>query len=63
MTTATLTKESTKLGIACGFRGLIHYHHGRKHDGKLAGTQANMVLKKKLGVLHLDLQTAERERH
>ena len=32
------------------FRGLVHYHHGRKHGS----VQADMVLEKELRVLHLD---------
>jgi hypothetical protein len=30
--------------------GLVHYHHGGKHGA----TQADMVLERKLGLLHLD---------
>jgi hypothetical protein len=33
------------------FRGLVHYHHGRKYGGM----QAGVVLEKKLRVVHLDL--------
>jgi hypothetical protein len=44
------------LGLVYSFRGLVCYHHGRKH-GSL---QADMVLEKKLRVLHLDLKTAKR---
>ena len=39
--------------MAYSFRGLVHYHHGRKH-GSL---QADMVLVEPRG-LHFDLQTA-----
>jgi hypothetical protein len=40
-------KENIYLGLAYSFRGLVHYHHGRKH-----GTvQADMVLEKQLRVL------------
>jgi hypothetical protein len=46
------------IGAGLQFRGLVHYHHGRKH-GSL---QSDMVLEKELRVLHLDLQAAERER-
>jgi hypothetical protein len=38
-------------------RGLVHYHHGKKH-GRM---QADMVLKKELRVLHLDPQAAGKE--
>jgi hypothetical protein len=38
------------LGMDYGFRGLVHYHHVRKH-GEL---KADMILEKKLRVLHLD---------
>ena len=54
MTTATLIKENISLGLAYSFRGLVHYHHGRKHGS----VQADMVLEKELRVLHLDLQAA-----
>lgn len=40
------------------FRGSVHYCHGWKHGGM----QADLVLEKKLGVLHLDLQEAKREK-
>ena len=36
------------------FRGLVHYCHGGKHGG----TQADMVLRRQLRVLHQDLQAA-----
>jgi hypothetical protein len=35
-------------GAGLEFRGLIHYHHGRKHGGM----QADMVLEKELRVLN-----------
>ena len=57
MTKATLIKDNSPLGLACRFRGLVHYRHGRKHGG----TQADVVLKKELIVLHLDGQPAGRE--
>jgi hypothetical protein len=41
MTTATLTKKNTSLGLAYSFRGSVHYHHG----GKYGRVQADMVLK------------------
>jgi hypothetical protein len=28
---ATLIKENVSLELAYSFRGLVHYHHGRKH--------------------------------
>ena len=55
MTIATLIKESFELGLAYSFRGLVLYHHGRKHGSVQAGT----VLEKKLRVLHLHQQAAE----
>jgi hypothetical protein len=33
-------KESISLGLAYSFRGLVHYHHVRDHDGM----QADMML-------------------
>jgi hypothetical protein len=50
MATTTLIKENSSLGMAYSFRGLIHYHHG----GKNGNFQADVVLEKKLSVLHLD---------
>jgi hypothetical protein len=47
-----------QLGLAYSFRGLVHYHHGRKHDSR----QANTVLEKELRVLHLESQAAGREK-
>jgi hypothetical protein len=38
-------------------KGLVHYHHGRKHGSM----QADMVLEKELRVLCLDLQAAGRD--
>ena len=55
MTMATLIKESISLGLAYSFRGLVHYHHGKKYGGM----QADMVLEKELRALHLDLRAAE----
>jgi hypothetical protein len=43
------------LGLAYDFRGLVHYHHGRKHGS----VQANMVLEKELRFLHVDPQASE----
>lgn len=42
MSTATLIKGSLHLGLACGFRGLVHCHHGWDCDG----AQADMLLGK-----------------
>jgi hypothetical protein len=42
------------LGLAYRFRGLVHYHHGRKH-GSL---QTDMALEE-LRVLHLVLKAGE----
>jgi hypothetical protein len=42
------------LGLAYIFRSLVYYH-SRKH----CSVQANVVLEKKLRVLHLDPQAAE----
>ena len=52
---ANLIKENIYMGLACSFRGLVHYHHGRKH-GRI---QTDMVLEKELRVLHLDLKAVE----
>jgi hypothetical protein len=43
------------LGLVYSFRGLVYYHHVRKH----ASMQGDMVLEKELRVLHFDLQAAE----
>jgi hypothetical protein len=43
------------LELAYRFRGLVLYHHGRKHHN----IQADMVLEKELRVLHLDSERAE----
>ena len=53
---ATLTKENIELGLAYSFRGLVHYHQGRKHGS----IQADMVLEKKHRGLYLDLKAARR---
>ena len=55
MTMATLIKESICLGQAHSFRGLVHYHHGKKHGVM----QADMVLEKELRVLCLIPQATE----
>ena len=36
------------IGADLYFRGLVHYHYGRKHDSR----QEDMVLEKELRVLH-----------
>jgi hypothetical protein len=46
---AALIKETFN-----SFRGLVHYHHGRKHSS----IQTDIVLEE-LRVLHLDQQTTE----
>jgi hypothetical protein len=43
--------------MAYSFRGSVYYHHGR-NQGSL---KADMVLKKELGILHLDPIAARRE--
>jgi hypothetical protein len=55
MTRATLIKENISLELAYSFRGLVHYHHGRKHGSM----QANILLGKELRVLHLDPKATE----
>ena len=55
MSTAALIKRNISLGLVHSFSGLVHYCHGDKHDSM----QADMVLEKKLRVLHLDLLAAE----
>jgi hypothetical protein len=45
------------LGLTYGFRVLFHYRDFREHDN----LQADMVLEKELGVLHLHPQAAEGE--
>lgn len=57
MTTAALVKKS----ISCGslqFQGVVHYHHGEKHDRG----QADMLLEE-LKILNLDPQVAEGDCH
>jgi hypothetical protein len=55
MTMDTLIKDNISVGLAYRFRSSVHYHQGGKHGG----TQAGMVLKKELRVLHLYLQSAK----
>ena len=44
------------MGLAYSFRGLVRCHHGAKHGSM----QEDVVLERKLRVLHLDWQAAER---
>jgi hypothetical protein len=55
MTKGTLIKNIS-LGLACRFRGSVHYHHGRKHGS----AQIGMLLEKEQRALHLDRQAARR---
>ena len=55
MTKATYRKASIYLGLACGFIGLVHHHHGGEHDNM----QAGLVLEE-LRCLHFDLKAARR---
>ena len=59
MIKATLIKANISLGLAYCFRGLIHYHHSRKHGSM----PADIVLEKELRVLHLDLKVIRRDWH
>jgi hypothetical protein len=36
MTKATLIKKTFNWGLAYSFRGLVYYHHGRKHGSTQA---------------------------
>ena len=40
------------MGLAYSFKDFVQNHYGEKHDS----IQAGMILKKKLRVLHLDLE-------
>ena len=51
MTMATLRRKHL-IGAGLQFRGLVHYHHDRKHGS----VQAGMVLEKELRVLYLVLK-------
>jgi hypothetical protein len=42
--------------LAYHFRGSIHYYHGKMHSS----VRVDIVLEKKLKVLHLDLRIAKR---
>jgi hypothetical protein len=39
-----------------GFKDSVHFHHGRKHGS----IQADLVLKKELRVLHLDVKATRK---
>ena len=56
MNTSTFIKDSIYLGLAYSFRGSVYYHHGRKHGS----VQADMVLVKKVRVLHPDPKEARK---
>ena len=43
------------IGLAYSFRGSVHYHLGGRHGSM----QVDMVLKKELSILHLNLQAAK----
>ena len=50
MTKATLIKDNISLGMVYSFRGLVHYHHSKKHGSMKAG----IVMVKEMRVPHLD---------
>jgi hypothetical protein len=55
---ATLIKENINCDwLVYRFRGLVYYHHGRKHGG----LPADVVLEKEPRVLHLDPKGARRD--
>jgi hypothetical protein len=56
MTKATLMEDNISLGLAYRFRGLVHYHQGKKHGS----VQADMVVKKDLRLLYLETKAAKR---
>jgi hypothetical protein len=55
MTKATLIKEKYLIGVGLQFRGLVHYHHGRKHGS----TQVDMVLEKEMSYIFVHRLQAE----
>ena len=57
MTKATLIKANISLELAYSFRGLVYYHHGRKHGSM----QADRVLERYLSILYLDQQATGRQ--
>ena len=54
MNQAAFVKQNNYLGLAYGFRDLVHYGHGGKHGNTLADT----VWKRQLRALHSDTQAA-----
>ena len=48
--------KGKQLKLSYRFRGLVHYHHDRKHGNM----QADMLVEKEGRVLHLDWQAAGR---
>ena len=46
------------MGLAYSVRGLVHYHHGKKHGSSV---QADRVQEKEMRILHLDPKAAERD--
>ena len=54
MTMVTL-KGTHFIEAGLQFRGLVHYHHGRKHGGM----QTDIILEKVLRVLYPDQKAAE----
>lgn len=55
----TLVKETIYVELAYNFRGLVQGHHGGARDSM----QANMILKKKIRILHSELQGSIRVSH
>lgn len=51
-------KEDILISTSLRIKGLVHCGHGRKHGI----TQADVVVERLLGVLHLDLQAAGKGR-
>jgi hypothetical protein len=54
--TKTILLKGLQFGLASTFRGSLHYDHGRKHSS----IQADRMLEKELGILHLDPMAARR---
>ena len=54
--TLNLLRTKGQLGLAYSLRGSVQYHYSEKHGSM----QADMVLEKKLKVLHLDMKAARR---
>lgn len=57
MTMATLKKERVQLASAYSFVGLVHCHHGEKHDN----TERTWCCGSSLRILHPDPQSAGKE--